>query len=54
MLMVQNFQAVAVNQFKHFDTEILMVLETSRSYCESIIDGLESLMEVVLLDCSID
>ena len=42
LLRVCNLQEVAVKRFTNFYNDIFMVLETSRSCCESIIDGLES------------
>ena len=42
LLMVWNLQEVVVKQFAHFYIEILMVLESSRSCREAMIDGLDS------------
>ena len=42
LLMVWNLQEVAVKQFTHVYDEILMVLESSRSRREPMIDGLDS------------
>ena len=41
-LMVWNLQEVAVKQFAHFYNEILMVLESSGSCREAMIDSLDS------------
>ena len=40
--MVWNLKKLAVNPFTHSYNEIFIVLETSGSCCDSIIDGLES------------
>ena len=41
LLMVWNLQEVVVKQFAHFYIEILMVLKSSRSCREAMIDGLD-------------
>ena len=41
LLMVWNLQEVAVKPFAFFYIEILMSVEASGGWCESIIDGLE-------------
>ena len=40
--MFWNLQEVAVNPLAQGSTEMLMVLESPGSYCDAIIDGLES------------
>ena len=42
LLMVWNVQGVAVKQFTYFYNEIVMVLESPGSCCESLINGFES------------
>ena len=42
LLIVWNLEEVAVKPFEHFYNELLIVLEASGGYLESIIEGLES------------
>ena len=42
LLIAWNLHEVAVKQFTHFYNEILMVLESSGSCREAMIDGLDS------------
>ena len=42
LLMVWKLHEVAVKQFIYFYNEILMVLESSRSYREAMVDCLDS------------
>ena len=41
LLMLCNFQAIAVKPFRHFCNETFMFFGNSESCCKSIIDGLE-------------